>query len=116
MKNEPFYKSEHEDFNEIKSISNRSKFSQKYFSDERLRDAYALQTLYVGGNPYEASAIYSLVSYSEHAHGIYYLKGGYASLVDILERQLLKTGVHIRKSEEVAQLEFEGKRGQGKNK
>ena len=69
-----FYKSEHEDFNEIKSISNRSKFSQKYFSDERLRDAYALQTLYVGGNPYEASAIYSLVSYSEHAHGIYYLK------------------------------------------
>ncbi|PAC67054.1 phytoene desaturase, partial [Enterobacter cloacae] len=48
--------------------------------------------------------------YSEHAHGIYYLKGGYASLVDILERQLLKTGVHIRKSEEVAQFEFEGKR------
>ncbi|WP_435382680.1 phytoene desaturase family protein [Bacillus altitudinis] len=83
---------------------------KKYFSDERLRDAYALQTLYVGGNPYEASAIYSLVSYSEHAHGIYYLKGGYASLVDILERQLLKTGVHIRKSEEVAQFEFEGKR------
>lgn len=81
---------------------------KKYFSDERLRDAYALQTLYVGGNPYEASAIYSLVSYSEHAHGIYYLKGGYASLVDILERQLIKMGVHVRKNEEVTELEFGG--------
>lgn len=83
---------------------------KKYFSDERLRDAYALQTLYVGGNPYEASAIYSLVSYSEHAHGIYYLKGGYASLVDILEGQLINMGVHVRKNEEVTQLMFEGKR------
>ncbi|MDM5297459.1 phytoene desaturase family protein [Bacillus pumilus] len=83
---------------------------KKYFSDERLRDAYALQTLYVGGNPYEASAIYSLVSYSEHAHGIYYLKGGYASLVDILEKQLMAVGVNVKRNETVEQFEFEGKR------
>ncbi|MFS0655978.1 phytoene desaturase family protein [Bacillus sp. 179-C3.3 HS] len=81
---------------------------KKYFSDERLRDAYALQTLYVGGNPYEASAIYSLVSYSEHAHGIYYLKGGYASLVEILEKQLIATGVNVERHQTVEQFEFEG--------
>ncbi|WP_353856167.1 phytoene desaturase family protein [Bacillus sp. Bos-x628] len=83
---------------------------KKYFADERLRDAYALQTLYVGGNPYKASAIYSLVSYSEHAHGIYYLKGGYASLVDILENQLQAMGVHVRRNQTVEQFEFEGER------
>src|SRR6478736_2121083 len=69
------------------------KFVSTYFHDERLVDAYSLQSLYIGGNPYSAPAIYSLVPYSEHAHGIYYVKGGYASLVPLLEKALIEQGV-----------------------
>ncbi|AQX55854.1 hypothetical protein BC359_17050 [Priestia flexa] len=51
------------------------KFVSRYFNDQRLASAYALQSLYIGGNPYSSPAIYSLIPYSEHAHGIFYVKG-----------------------------------------
>ncbi|QPC46038.1 phytoene desaturase family protein [Mangrovibacillus cuniculi] len=66
-----------------------------YFNEPKLREAYALQTLYIGGNPYRTPAIYSLVSYSEHEHGIYYIKGGYASLVEKLEVKMRELGISI---------------------
>lgn len=79
-----------------------------YFKDERLRQAYSLQTLYIGGNPYESPALYSLISYSEHRHGIYYLKGGYASLVALLEKALIRMGVEVKKNAEIQKLETAG--------
>ncbi|MBM7647569.1 phytoene desaturase [Bacillus ectoiniformans] len=84
-----------------------------YFSHEDLRTAYALQTLYIGGNPFVTPSIYSLVSYSEHKHGIYYLKGGYASLTKVLENALLKQGVTIRKGAPVNELLVDGKTAYG---
>lgn len=63
------------------------KFVSTYFHDERLVDAYSLQSLYIGGNPYSAPAIYSLVPYSEHAHGIYYVKGDTQVLCHFLKKR-----------------------------
>ncbi|MFP3442996.1 hypothetical protein R0K18_35195, partial [Pantoea sp. SIMBA_133] len=59
-----------------------------YFTDERLQDAFSLQTLYIGGNPSASPALYSLVPFSEYEHGIWYIKGGYASLITVLEKHL----------------------------
>ncbi|MGL4821065.1 MAG: phytoene desaturase family protein, partial [Bacilli bacterium] len=60
---------------------------KRYFQTPHLQEAYSLQTLYIGGNPFDVPFVYNLVSYSEHAHGIWYVKGGYASLVRVLERR-----------------------------
>lgn len=67
----------------------------RYFQDERLQLAYSLQTLYIGGNPYATPSLYSLVSFSEHAHGVHYVKGGYASLVSLLAKKLQQAGVTV---------------------
>ncbi|KIL47374.1 phytoene desaturase family protein [Jeotgalibacillus campisalis] len=75
-----------------------------YFDNEQMKIAYALQTLYIGGNPYTTPAIYSLVSFSEHKHGIYYVKGGYASLIDVFERALKRSGVEIKTNTPVQKL------------
>ncbi|TDQ42085.1 phytoene desaturase family protein [Aureibacillus halotolerans] len=77
---------------------------KKYFTNPKLIDAYSLQTLYVGGNPAQSPALYSLIPYSEHAHGIYYVKGGYARLASILEKELKKRGVRFFTSTRVTNI------------
>lgn len=89
------------------------KFVSRYFNDERLASAYALQSLYIGGNPYSSPAIYSLIPYSEHAHGIFYVKGGYASLVPVLEKALKKAGVQIHLNAPVDELIIEENEAKG---
>ncbi|NMH69500.1 phytoene desaturase [Bacillus sp. RO3] len=76
-----------------------------YFHHEKLQTAYGLQTLYIGGNPYTTPAIYSLVSFSEHKHGIYYMKGGYASLLDHVLEACERYGVTIKTASPVFGIE-----------
>ena len=70
--------------------------------------AYGLQTLYIGGNPYTTPAIYSLVSFSEHKHGIYYIKGGYASLLNHIKKACDQNGVIIKTSTPVSDVISDG--------
>ncbi|WP_064092220.1 phytoene desaturase family protein [Rossellomorea aquimaris] len=79
-----------------------------YFNHEKLRMAYGLQTLYIGGNPYTTPAIYSLVSFSEHKHGIYYIKGGYASLLNHIQKACDQNDVTIKTSTPVSDVISDG--------
>jgi len=85
----------------LKPYQSVRRLMSNYFEDERLQIAYSLQTLYIGGDPFQAPGMYSLVPFSEHEHGVYYIKGGYASLVTVLEKELRKRNVTIRLKEEV---------------
>lgn len=84
-----------------------------YFTDPDLINAYALQTLYIGGNPYTTPSIYSLVSFSEHEHGVYYVKGGYASIVELLERYLTSAGVEVQCGTPVDRVCLNGTKAEG---
>jgi phytoene desaturase len=79
----------------------------KYFRDERLRHAFSLQTLYIGGAPAQSPGLYSLIPYAEQAFGIWYLRGGYASLADLLASKLQASGVDVHTGAEVEQLWLE---------
>lgn len=96
-----------------KAYQNVKKYISTYFKDPDLQDAYALQSLYIGGSPEEASALYGLVSYSEHAHGIWYLKGGYAGLIDVLEKACLERGIRIETNSPAERILTEGGRVSG---
>ncbi|MBO9128690.1 phytoene desaturase family protein [Bacillus sp. 165] len=97
----------------LKVYQTTKKMMSSYFQDEKLQDAYSLQTLYIGGNPSETPAIYSLVSYSEHEFGIWYIKGGYAGLVSILEKELRKRKIEIYYGTEVEKIEVQKGRAEG---
>jgi phytoene desaturase len=98
---------------EMKAYQSVQAFTSSYFQDDRLRQAYALQTLYIGGNPLSAPAMYSLIPYSEHEHGIYYVKGGYASLIEVMEEELIARGVRIHKQNPVQAVQTEGNKAKG---
>ncbi len=67
----------------------------RFFSDARLHDAFGLQSLYIGGNPYTTPAMYALIGYAELAYGISYVEGGYASLVPLLVAAAKQHGVKL---------------------
>ncbi|WP_281975127.1 phytoene desaturase family protein [Halobacillus litoralis] len=94
----------------LKAYQNVKKMMRSYFDDERLVEAYTLQTLYIGGHPEQSPAMYSLVSYSEHEHGIWYMKGGYAHLVEILETELKRRGVTVRMGSAVEKVVTAGEK------
>lgn len=79
----------------------------RYFHSEQLRDAYSLQSLYIGGSPLSTPGIYTLLPYAEHEYGVWILKGGYASLASILEEELKNRGVIFHFGEEVTSLVIE---------
>lgn len=94
----------------LKAFRSVKKQLDTYFKNENMKTAYALQTLYIGGNPYTTPAIYSLVSFSEHQHGIYYVKGGYASLIKVFEKALKDKGVNVYKNTPVHAIGMNGNR------
>ncbi|GGG68883.1 phytoene desaturase family protein [Paenibacillus radicis (ex Gao et al. 2016)] len=97
----------------LKAYTSVRQLARQYFRNERLADAFSLQTLYIGGAPFESPALYSLLPYAEHAFGVWYVKGGYASLVSIMEEELKLRGVAINLNTSVQELVIEGKSCRG---
>ncbi|WP_377889058.1 phytoene desaturase family protein [Alkalihalobacillus sp. R86527] len=89
---------------ELKAHQTVRSQASHYFKDKRLQDAFSLQTLYIGGNPSSSPALYSLVPFSEYEHGIWYIKGGYASLNSILEQHIRKEGIEVKYGSSVEEL------------
>ena len=50
----------------LKALKKHFSNMGNYFTDERLKMAFTFQDMYVGLSPYQASAIFSLLQYSEH--------------------------------------------------
>ncbi|SEN87212.1 phytoene desaturase [Amphibacillus marinus] len=96
-----------------KSYRTVSNYLAEYFDSLKLQHAYALQTLYIGGAPHTVPALYGLISYSEHAFGIWYVKGGYYSLIPKLEELALEKGVNFFKKTAVTEIIVEEKRVEG---
>lgn len=55
-----------------------------YFRDERIRRAFSIQPLLIGGNPFDTTSIYSLIHYIERKWGIWFPRGGMAALIHAL--------------------------------
>ena len=62
---------------------------------EKLRRAFSIQPLLVGGNPFKTTNIYSLIHYLERAHGVYFSMGGTGNLVKGLAKLMRELGVKI---------------------
>lgn len=84
-----------------------------YFRSEELKDAFSLQSLYIGGAPFRTPGIYTMLPYAESAFGIWMLKGGYGSLPELMSRELLRRGVEIHTETEIESLLVEDGRCRG---
>ena len=79
----------------FKSYKSVYSFTSKYLESEKLRRAFSIQPLLVGGNPFDTTCIYSLIHYLERAHGVYFSMGGTGSLVNALSKLMEEENIKI---------------------
>ena len=79
----------------FKSYESVYRLTSRYLSNEKLRRAFSIQPLLVGGNPFDTTCIYSLIHYLEREHGVYFAMGGTGNLVKALSKLMVEVGVKI---------------------
>lgn len=84
-----------------------------YMEDERLRQAFSLQPLLIGGNPKATTAIYSLIHELEHRDGVLFPEGGTGALVAALTELLQDVGVVVRTGSTVERINTDAGRATG---
>lgn len=85
----------------------------RYLKDDRLRQAFSIQPLLVGGNPFSTTSIYSLIHYLERAHGVHFAMGGTGRLVEALVQLADRHGIRFRLGATVDEVLVEGRRATG---
>lgn len=73
-----------------------------------LRQAFSIQPLLVGGNPFDTTSIYGLIHFLEQAHGVHFSMGGTGALVDGLARLMDEQGIHVELNTTVEGIETRG--------
>ena len=71
-------------------------FASRYFRHPYLREVFSFHPLFIGGNPFRASSIYSIVPYLEREGGVHYAPGGMYALVTAMEKLLRSLGGDVR--------------------
>jgi len=90
----------------IKLKAWRSVYGQvsRFISDEHLRQAFSFHPLLVGGHPFRASSIYTLIHALEREWGVWFARGGTGALVRGLVQLFEDLGGTIRLNSEVARI------------
>ena len=98
---------------QMKPLINHYQNMSAYFDDPRLKAAFTFQDVYMGLSPFEAPATFSMMSYTELAHGVWYPKGGMYSVVEALMELAIGAGVEFQFSAAVDRIEVNGNQAQG---
>src|SRR5579883_2577639 len=53
-----------------------------YFTSEQLRLAFTFQSKYLGMSPWECPGLFTMIPYTEHAHGVYHVMGGLCRIAE----------------------------------
>jgi len=93
--------------------ADRSVYSavSRFVEDEHVRQALSFHSLLVGGNPFETSAIYTLIHYLERNWGVFFPKGGTGALVRALLELYGELGGTLRLRCPVSQVELATRAG-----
>lgn len=72
--------------------------------DPRLRMALSFPPLFIGGDPFHVTSMYTLVSHLEKAFGVHYAIGGVAAIADAMSDVIAAQGGLVRQGAEVDEI------------
>jgi phytoene desaturase len=90
-------------------LSNIDKLTKKYFDSERARKILQYSIVFLGGNPKNTPALYSMISHIDFNLGVWYPYGGLGKIVDATFGLAKQYGVDLRFGEEVEDIVIEDK-------
>ncbi|MBI3168069.1 MAG: phytoene desaturase [Chloroflexi bacterium] len=98
---------------QVKPLAKHYANMSNYFDDPRLKAAFTFQDVYMGLSPFEAPATFSMMPYTELAHGVWYPKGGMYSVVEALTKLAIDAGVEFIFDTPVEQIDVNGNSARG---
>ncbi|MAT99825.1 MAG: phytoene dehydrogenase [Anaerolineaceae bacterium] len=93
---------------QIKPLAKHYNNMSRYFSSPKLKAAFTFQDVYMGLSPFEAPATFSMMPYTELAHGVWYPKGGMYQIVEALVKIAQAAGVTFEYQTAVTQITQNG--------
>lgn len=85
----------------------------RYFRSEELRLAFTFQSKYLGMSPWDCPGLFTMIPYTEHAHGVYHVMGGLCRISDAFAQVAREEGAEIRTSSPVRRVLLQGRRACG---
>ncbi len=83
----------------------------RFVRDERLRQVLSFNSLLIGGHPFEASSIYTLIHFLERDEGVHFVRGGTGALVRAMADCFESLGGELRLATPVRRVRLEGDGG-----
>ncbi len=84
-----------------------------YFKSEKLKLAFTFQAKYLGMSPWECPGAFGILSYIEHAFGVYHVRGGLSEISESMAKVVKENGGKILLGSKVKQLLLDGKTVKG---
>ena len=101
------------DFVRLGSYRSVHGLAAKHVRDPKLRFALSFHPLFVGGNPFNVTAIYGLIAFLERRFGVHFPMGGMGRVVRGMARLIECQGNAIRYRAEVSEITLQGRTATG---
>ncbi|MBC7455526.1 MAG: phytoene desaturase [Massilia sp.] len=79
----------------------------RYLSSPKLRQAFSIQPLLVGGNPFNTTSIYGLIHFLERAYGVHFAMGGTGAITAALGGLMQRHGIQVQLNRTVTSIRVE---------
>ncbi|MBK7934041.1 MAG: phytoene desaturase [Pyrinomonadaceae bacterium] len=79
-------------------------FVSRFFKSQKLRQVMEYTMVFLGTSPYEAPALYNLMSHMDFNQGVFYPQGGFYGLIKALANMAEKNGAKLYANSPVAEI------------
>lgn len=100
-------------FVRLRSDRTVAQHAARCMKDDRLQMAMGFHPLFVGGNPFSVTSVYSLIAFLERHWGVHWAMGGTGALIQGLADLVTSAGGEIRTSSQVAEILVSGRTAKG---
>jgi len=92
------------DIIKLKGYQSVYQFVSSYLKHPNLRQAFSIQPLLVGGNPFNTTSIYALIHALEKKWGVFFAKGGTGEIISQLKMLMERKGINIFLNSEIKKI------------
>jgi phytoene desaturase len=94
-------------------FSKMHNFVSRFFKSRKLQQVMEYTMVFLGTSPYEAPALYNLMSHMDFNQGVFYPRGGFYALIEALVRIAEKNGAVVNTNSSVETILTENGRATG---
>ena len=92
------------DMIKLKAYKTVWQFTCSHLENDRLRRAFSIQPLLVGGNPFNTTCIYSLIHFLERKWGVFFALGGTGAIVKGLQKLMTENDIKVITNKKIVKI------------